>query len=69
MSDGYSQKTEDFVMSKEDLNDLKGHIKWCRTRIALQSEEQRDTKTKLDGNNIRANQFEEHVKEMSVFVV
>jgi len=55
MSDNFSQKTEDFVMSKEDLNDMKAHIKWCRTRIAMIAEEQRDTKTKLDGSNLRAN--------------
>ena len=50
-------------MSKEDLNDLKRSIKWCRTRIALQAEEQRDCKTKVDGNNIRCGKIEEEMKE------
>ena len=52
-------------MRKEDLSDLKGHIKWCRTRIAHLAEEQRDTKTKIDGSNLRANLFEEQLKETS----
>ena len=32
-----SIKTEDFVLTKGDFNDLKGHIKWCRTRLAVNS--------------------------------
>ena len=39
MSDNDSVATEDFRMTKEDLSDLKEHIKWCRTRLALNSEE------------------------------
>ena len=39
MSDDDSVKTEDFKMTKEDLNDVKSHIKWCRTRIAMIAEE------------------------------
>ena len=55
-------------MTKHDLNDVRGHIKWCRTRIAIQAEEQRDTKTKLTGNDLRCKAYDEHNKEMDDFV-